>query len=74
MPNFLLLIVGTVAFLSAAAMLTPRVDATAATVPASIQTAVGETSLVEQARMACKHRRVCRQGEGCAWRKVCKRW
>jgi hypothetical protein len=74
MPNLLLLVVGTVAFLTGAAMLTPRVEATMSMVTASRQAAIGETGLVEQARMTCTHRRVCRQGEGCAWRKVCKRW
>lgn len=74
MPNFLLLTAGTVALLSALAMLTPRAEATKSMAPASIQIAIGETSLVEQARMTCTHRRVCRQGAGCAWRKVCKRW
>ena len=74
MPNVLLLTVATVAFLAGAAMLTPRADATMSMGLASIQTAVGDTSLVEQSRMACTHRRVCHQGAGCAWRKVCKRW
>jgi hypothetical protein len=74
MPNILLLIAGTVAFLSAAAMLTPRAQATMSMTPASIQVAADEATVVEQARMACTHRRVCRQGAGCAWRKVCKRW
>jgi hypothetical protein len=74
MPNLLLLTVGTVALLSAVAMLTPRADATMLTAPASIEIALGNTKLIEQARMSCTHRRVCRQGAGCAWRKVCKRW
>jgi hypothetical protein len=54
-------------------MLTPRAEATSMT-PASIQAAVGKSTLVQQAAAACTHRRVCRQGAGCAWRKVCKRF
>ena len=73
MPNLLLLTVGTVALLSAVTMLTPRAEATMPTAPASIEITIGKTNLVEQARMACTHRRVCRQGAGCAWRKACKR-
>jgi hypothetical protein len=73
MRNPLVLIVGT-AFLLAAAMLTPRAGATTPVTPASIQAAVGKTGAVERAGMTCTHRRVCRQGAGCAWRKVCKRW
>jgi hypothetical protein len=74
MPSILLLIVGTIAFLSAGAMLTPRIEATASMAPARIQTAIGETTLVEKAGMACAHRRVCRPRAGCAWMKVCKQW
>ena len=74
MPNVLLLVVGTAAFLTAAAMLTPRVEATISMATASMRATVGATGLVEQARMTCTHRRVCRPGQGCAWRKVCKRW
>ena len=70
MPNLLLLAVATVAILSAAAMLTPRAQATLLMSPA----AISQSSSVEQARTRCTHRRVCRQGEGCAWRKVCKSW
>jgi len=74
MPKLLLVTAGTAALLVAATMLTPTAQATASMLPASSQSAVGKTSLVEQAGMACTHRRVCRQGAGCAWRKVCKRW
>jgi len=74
MPKLLLLTVATAALLATLATLAPRVEATTSVVPASIQIAVGKTSLLEQAGMACTHRRVCRQGAGCAWRKVCKRW
>jgi hypothetical protein len=74
MPKLLLVTAGTAALLVAATLLTPMAQAIASMVPASIQIAVGKTSLVEQAGMACTHRRVCRQGAGCAWRKVCKRW
>jgi hypothetical protein len=74
MPKLLLLTAGTAALLSAVVMLTPRAQATMSTMPASIQVAADKATLVDQARMACTHRRVCRQGAGCAWRKVCKRW
>jgi hypothetical protein len=72
MPKLLLFIAGTAAVLSAVAMLAPRAEATMSMAPASI--AAGKTAFAEQTRMACTHRRVCRQGAGCAWRKVCKRW
>jgi hypothetical protein len=72
MPKLLLLSAGTAALLTAVAMLAPRADATTSMAPASIQM-VGKASLVQQAAAACTHRRVCRQGHGCAWRKVCKR-
>ena len=71
MPKLLLLSAATAMLLLTVAM--PRA-ATTSTVPAIIQSSVGKSSLVEQAGMACTHRRVCRQGAGCAWRKVCKRW
>jgi hypothetical protein len=68
MPNSLLLVAG-IALMWAAALAIPTSAA-----PASIRAAIGSYSAVEQAAMACTHRRVCRQGAGCAWRKVCKRW
>jgi hypothetical protein len=68
MPNLLLLLVG-IALMLAAALAMPVSAA-----PTSIQTAIGSTTAVEQAAAACTHRRVCRPGAGCAWRKVCKRW
>ena len=71
MPKLLLLIA---ALLMAAAMHAPRTEATSLIVPAGIRIADGETALVAQVGIACTHRRVCRQGAGCAWRKVCKRW
>jgi hypothetical protein len=59
--------------LMAAVLVTPRAaDATVSMSPAGL--AVAGTSAVEQAQMKCAHRRVCRPGRGCAWRKVCKRW
>lgn len=73
MRNPLVLIVGT-AFLLAAAMLTPGAEATTPAMPASVQAAFGKTGAVERVGVTCTHRRVCRQGAGCAWRKVCKRW
>jgi hypothetical protein len=69
MPKLLLLIVGIIGLLSAAVMLAPRAQAIA-----SLQVAADKPTLVEPARTSCTHRRVCRQGAGCAWRKVCKRW
>jgi len=74
MPKLLLLAAGTAALLSAVATLTPRADATTMLVAAASTQRVAQPTLVEQARMACTHRRVCHQGAGCAWRKVCKRW
>jgi hypothetical protein len=68
MPK-LLLIAGITALISAVATLAPQAQATA-----GLQVAADKPTLVEQARMSCTHRRVCRQGAGCAWRKVCKRW
>src|SRR5262245_8363359 len=74
MRKLLLLAAATAAFLTVVVMPTPRAEATMSTAPASIQIDVGKASLVEQAAVACTHRRVCRQGAGCAWKKVCKRW
>jgi hypothetical protein len=74
MSKLLLLSVGTAALLAATVVHTAGTEAIASMVPASIQIAGGKTTLVEQAGIACTHRRVCRQGAGCAWRKVCKRW
>jgi hypothetical protein len=73
MPKLLVRTAGTAALLLAAALLTPRVQATVSMTPTGIQVAA-DKGLFEQARVACTHRRVCRQGAGCAWRKVCKRW
>ncbi|MBO0765804.1 MAG: hypothetical protein J2P50_14635 [Hyphomicrobiaceae bacterium] len=74
MPKLLLLTAGMAALLSAVTMLTPRAQATMSMTPAGTQIAIDNATLVEQARMVCTHRRVCHQGAGCAWRKVCKRW
>jgi hypothetical protein len=74
MPKLLLVTAGTATLLSAVAMLTPQPGATMSLAPATMQIAVGKRTLAEETRMACTHRRVCRQGRGCAWRKVCKRW
>jgi hypothetical protein len=74
MPKLLLASIGTAALLAVAAVHASRTEASTSMVPASIQTAGGKTTLVDEAGMACTHRRVCRQGAGCAWRKVCKRW
>jgi hypothetical protein len=68
MSNLLLLVVG-IALMWAAALAVPVSAA-----PTSIKSAIGSYSAVEHAAAACTHRRVCRQGAGCAWRKVCKRW
>ena len=74
MPKLLLSTAGTAALLWAVAILPPQAMATGSMAPASIQAAVDRATLVEQTRMACTHRRVCHQGAGCAWKKVCKRW
>jgi hypothetical protein len=84
MPKLLLPAVG-LALVSAAALvvpLMPRADATASVALPRIT--VGNASAVEQARMKCVTRRVCRQGDidvrggidpkvRWALRKVCKR-
>jgi hypothetical protein len=63
-----------ICLLSAVALFAPlRAEATASVAPGRIQAAVGKSHAVEPAALACTHRRVCRQGAGCAWRKVCKR-
>ena len=74
MPKLLLLTAGTALLLSAVAMPTPRAGAIISMAPARVQVAVGKASPNEQAAVTCTYRRVCRQGAGCAWRKVCKRW
>jgi len=74
MPKLQLLSAATAALLSVVAMLAPQAGGTMSIAPASVQSAVDEASLSQHARLACTHRRVCRQGAGCAWRKVCKRW
>jgi hypothetical protein len=84
MPKLLLPVVG-LALVSAAALvvpLMPRADATTSVALPSIT--IGNASAVEQARVKCLTRRVCRQGDvdvrgginpnvRCALRKVCKR-
>jgi hypothetical protein len=59
---------------SAAALAMPHADATAPRAPASIRATAGNMAAAEQVALKCAHRRVCRPGQGCAWRKVCKRW
>jgi len=68
MTSPLLLLIG-IALLLAAALAMPVSAA-----PAGIQARIAGHGAIEPAAAACTHRRVCRQGEGCAWRKVCKRW
>jgi hypothetical protein len=68
-----------VALLSTAALLVPGVQATPVAPNVAPQgdrvgAAAGPTATVEQAAFKCAHRRVCRPGRGCAWRKVCKQW
>jgi hypothetical protein len=70
----LLLPLAGLTLMSVAALVVPRAQATVPLAPASIRATVGETSAVEQTAVKCAHRRVCRPGQGCAWRKVCKRW
>jgi hypothetical protein len=74
MPKLSLVLAG-LAVMSVAAFVVPRVEATASTLPASLRAAIDDDmSVVEPAALKCAHRRVCRPGQGCAWRKVCKRW
>ena len=70
----LLLPLAGLALVSAAALVMPRAQATVPVAPASMRATVGSTSAAEQTALKCAHRRVCRPGQGCAWRKVCKRW
>jgi hypothetical protein len=70
----LLLPLAGLTLMSIAALVMPRAQAIVPLAPASIRAAVDDRSAVEQAASKCKHHRVCRQGQGCAWRKVCKRW
>jgi hypothetical protein len=70
----LLLPLAGLTLMSAAALVMPSAQATVSLAPASIRATVDDTSAVEQTAAKCTHRRVCRQGQGCAWRKVCKRW
>jgi hypothetical protein len=60
-----------VAAVSAAALIAQRAEATVSAAPSGLRAAVGDTSLVEQAR--CWRRRVCGP-RGCVWRTVCRRW
>jgi hypothetical protein len=74
MLKVLLPVVG-LALMSGAALvvpLMPSADATASLAAPTIT--AGSATAFEQVGMKCATRRVCRQGEGCAWRKVCKRW
>jgi hypothetical protein len=76
MRTFLLPFVG-LALVSVSALVmpvAPRADATVSPAPMSLHATVDDTSVVEPAALKCAHRRVCRPGQGCAWRKVCKRW
>jgi hypothetical protein len=69
MRKLLLPLVGA-ALVAAAALTTPHADAIVSRAPVSAQ----GTPAAEQVALKCAHRRVCRPGQGCAWRKVCKRW
>ena len=73
MPKLLLSLVGT-ALVLAAVVAMPRAEATVSVAPANVGATVGNTRAVEQVGLKCAHRRVCRPGQGCAWRKVCKGW
>ena len=70
----LLLPLAGLTLMSVAALVMPRAQAAVPLAPASIRATVGDTSAAEQTAVKCAHRRVCRPGQGCAWRKVCKRW
>jgi hypothetical protein len=69
MRKLLLPFVGAV-LLSAAALTMPQ--GTASSAPACAQASA--VKVAERGGLKCAHRRVCRPGQGCAWRKVCKRW
>jgi hypothetical protein len=72
MPRIVLLIIGLA--MIAAALAAARTEASVSLALQGLRTAVGTTSAIEEAATTCTHRRVCRPGQGCAWRKVCKRW
>jgi hypothetical protein len=73
MPKILLPIVG-LAMVTAATLAASRTDASVSITAESLRAALGGTSIAEPAAVKCANRRVCRPGQGCAWRKVCKRW
>jgi len=70
MRNLLLTLAGA-AVVSAMALTIPHADAT---VPASAPTRAGKTIATELVALKCLQRRVCRPGQACTWRKLCKRW
>jgi hypothetical protein len=72
MPKILLPVIGLA--LVAAAALAGRTEASVSITPQSLRAMLGDTGIAEQAAVKCANRRVCRPGQGCAWRKVCKRW
>ena len=71
MRQFYLVIAAAVALISALTFAPPRADAAAAMpVPSGMQTAIQESSLLEDIAYVC--RRVWRCGPyGCGWRRVC---
>jgi hypothetical protein len=67
----LLLTFAGAAVVSAVALAMPHADAAT---PAGAPTTAGNTVAAELVALKCLQRRVCRPGQGCAWRKMCKRW
>jgi hypothetical protein len=67
----LLLPLAGAALVSAVALTMPHANATTSV---GARTTVGNVVAAEQVALKCLHRRVCRPGQGCAWRKLCKRW
>lgn len=73
MRKLLLPLVGA-ALVSAAALAMTNAAATATSAPATARSSIGSMAAADRVALKCAHRRVCRPGQGCAWRKVCKRW
>ena len=67
----LLLTLAGAAVVSVMALTIPHADAT---ISASAPTTAGKTVAAKLVALKCLQRRVCRPGQGCARRKMCKRW
>jgi hypothetical protein len=73
MRKLLLPLVGA-ALVSTAALAMSHAAATATSSPTTVRSTIGSMAAADRVGLKCAHRRVCRPGQGCAWRKVCKRW